>query len=155
MSDFPLAMRHIEASNIPTDKKSAIRRFFEKATGGIVSTSAAVGHVSAVGSAIRFGGESLLIGGGLGYLNATDNLEVKWGNNKIPIDGVLAAGGLLGGVLLANHPLGIGPDLIHTGAQSLGILSFRKMDEWKRAHDGKTSAHGESSDSILDIAKDL
>ena len=160
MSDLSV-LDHVAQSNLPAEKKTSIRRFFEKMTGGVLSTSNAVGHVSAAGSAVREGGESLLIGAGLGLLDAEKGLDYTIGNNKVPIDGVLAAAGLLGSIALANHPLGIAPDLRHAGSLSLAILTFRKTKEWREnSKKPIPGAHGEGQtgfgdDPILRIANEL
>lgn len=160
MSDLSV-LDHVAQSNIPVEKKTSIRRFFERMTGGVVSSSNALGHVSATGAALREGGESLLVGGGLGLLDAEKGLDFTIGNNKVPVDGVIAAAGLIGSIVMANHPLGIAPDLRHAGSLSLAILTYRKTKEWREnSKKAPPGAHGEGhagfgDDPILKIAAEL
>ena len=158
MSDLTLA--DIHQSNIHVENKTGIRRFWEKAVGAGITTGNAIGHVSEVGAGLRQGGEALVVGAGLGYLNAEKGLD--WGTNKdIPVDGVLAAAGLIGAVVMANHPLGIAADLRNAGSLALGILTFRKTSDWqtnrKNAATKTVSASGDfgEEDPILSMAKDF
>src|SRR5208283_4360819 len=132
MADLTLA--DIHASNIPVEKKTGIRRFFDTAMGIDLTARNAVGHISEGGAVLRQGGEALVVGGALGLLNAKKGLD--WGTNKdIPVDGVIAAIGLAGAIVMANHPLGIAADLRNAGSIALGILTFRKTTDWQTNKD--------------------
>jgi hypothetical protein len=135
-------------------EKSAITRWVEKVTGKDLAKVAHVSRQTVEGgvSSIVQGGEALVVGGGLGALHA----ELKTGLDvgKVPIDGVVAAVGLLGSVAAANHPLADNARRI--GANALAVYSFRNVGKLIKAIDNKkggfstAKVHGEDDDDMGD-----
>lgn len=155
-----LAFHSIAQSNLPGEKKTAIRRFFERVTGSALTPEVhkAVSVAAEGGQLIRQDGEALIVGGLLGLADAEGKLDVGK-DDKIPIDGVVA--GLTAGaaLLTAGHPLGLSTDLRNVSSIALGILTFRKTKKWREEKKGSAglssvtpSAHG---DPILAMGKDF
>lgn len=140
-----LAFHSIAQSNLPNEKKTAIRRFFERVTGSALAPGydKAVTVAAEGGQLLRQDGEALIIGAGLGMLAAEGKLDIGK-NNNLPIDGLIAGGGALGALLLANHPLGVAPDLRNASAIALGILTFRKTQAWREKNKGTASTSSAS-----------
>lgn len=158
----PSAIEAVAQSNLPSDtKKTLIRRMYEGLTGGVTSaaTQHVTGYVRETGNAIRQGGEALLTGGVLGLIDAEHGLDNGLGiGPKFPIDGALAAAGLLGRIFLAHESYGVSQDLGNIGSDALSIYTFRKAKEWREnKHGGKTTTHGESDtdDDLVAIANSL
>lgn len=100
-------------------------------------------HAEGAAHTIRAGGEAALVGAALGAYDAHMGLDYQLKlpqaapaagqpatapkSFTIPVDGVLAVAGMVGGVALATHEDGIGQDARNVGAAALGILTFRKM----------------------------
>jgi hypothetical protein len=150
MSD--LVLHEINQSNIPAAKKSAIRSWYDRMTGSITgfAHNTVAGHVREGTHAIRQGGEALITGAALGLIDAEHGLDM----GKIPIDGVIAAAGLIGSVVMAHDPYGISADVRNIGSDALAILTFRKTKAWREKAKGKSTAHGED-DPIAIAAADL
>ncbi len=125
---------------------SAIRTWYEKNLGG-TALGRAKKHVDAGAHAVRSGGESAIVGAGLGaaacYLKGGLDIPVdKAGKFSAPIDGALAAAGILGGVLLAHEDYG--KDLANVGSAAAAVFSFRKSSEYLAAKlhaQGKTPGY--------------
>jgi hypothetical protein len=95
-----------------------------------------------------------------------NGLDHKMGNAIVPIDGVVAALGLVGGVAMSHEEFG--PDLRNAGSAAAAIFAFRKGSELYAKKRGKTvpalNAHGEDDygmelnageDPIVALAKRL
>lgn len=164
------ALSAVHSSNMAGHHKSAIRRFWEQAKGSGSSMLAGSGkHLTAVGETFRQGGESILVGGILAAAHVEYGLDVKIPNSKIvvPVDGIAAAVGMLGGIALAREPGSV--DLRNAGASAATVFAFRKtydfMAEKKKASGGKVAGsfgedssygmHGEEEDAITACARQI
>jgi hypothetical protein len=158
-----LVMQEIAQSNISPQKKSAIRRWYES-MGGVGSIKR---HVSETAQAVRQGGESAIMGGALGLIEAEHgSLDVAFQGHEIPIDGVAALVGIGGSIIMANDPSGLSSDMRNLGASALSVLSYRKAREWRLKAKGhvptpkalSTAAHHgdvDTNDPILLAASGL
>lgn len=143
----------------PSVRKSAIRRFVENALGRETSMQAlskSVAYAREGAHVMRSGGEALVTGAALGWLSGErGSLDTKLG----PIDGWLAGAGLVGSILMAGDPYGISQDARNVGSNALSILTFRKMEAWKKkqAKNPATVAGEERDmgDPILNFAAKL
>lgn len=128
MAHGELVFSSIASSNIPHREKSAIRRWYEKVSGGGI-THRAKGHIMETGHALRQGGESLLVGGILGAAHASmkNGLDYEVKGGHVPADAVVGVVGMVGGVVMAND--GVGADLRNAGAAGLTVFAFRKTNE--------------------------
>lgn len=119
-----------------THGKSHLRTMFEKVSGhGSAGLARAKGHMVEGGHAFRQAGESVVVGGLLGYANAT--LKTGLDVGKVPIDAVVGVLGLGGRALMAHD--GIASDLGNAGAAAAAIFTFRKTQAFvaaKRAEKG-------------------
>lgn len=166
------ALSAVHSSNMSGHHKSAIRRFWEQAKGGGSSIMSRSGkHLSATGATFRQGGESILMGGLLGaaHVELPNGLDVHVPNSKIviPIDGVAAAIGMVGGIALAHEDGGV--DLRNAGSAAASVFAFRKtfdfLAEKKKASGGKVGGsfgddasygmHGEEDDAITACARQI
>jgi hypothetical protein len=146
----------IEKSNLPAERKTAIREYWD----GLhhrMGTIAAIGAGTSVGAAtVREGGMlvrseavSAITGLALALIDHTvGGLDIK----GVPLDGILAGGGVLG-ALAAPH-LGISelaPEFRTIAATSTGIMFYRKGKE-HFSKKGVPSLHGRS---LKELAEDL
>jgi hypothetical protein len=128
MSNELAVLDAVSSSNLSRDEKSAIAKWADRVSGGraakmIERVGLARGiQVGGVLQSVRAGSESLLVGGGLGLLHAHVGLDVT--DKKIPLDGVAAALGLVGGALLAGET--VGEDARNLGASAASVYSFRQ-----------------------------
>lgn len=164
------ALASVHSSNMPAHHKSAIRRFWEQAKGGGAMLSKGKAHLRAGGEVLlRQGGESLLVGAALGaaHVELPNGLDYKFKNFTIPVDGVVGAVGLIGGVLLADESSG--KDLANAGASGATIFAFRETFKFvsakKKAGGGKVGGtfgededygmNGEDDDAITACAREI
>jgi hypothetical protein len=143
----------ISHSNLTPEKKSALRRFYEKTwvQDKMVAATPYARHGLHV---VRHGTEAAGVGLALGYLAGSreKGLDTPVG----PIDGAVAIAGLVGSMVLANDPRGFAQDALQVGTAALAILTYRKSEEWKRRKGSAIpSAHGDIEDRIMAMAKDL
>jgi hypothetical protein len=123
----------ISQSNMSRPAKSAIRRWYESIGGG----TGIKRHVTETAQAVRQGGESGLMGAALGLLEAErGSLDIQMGGHSVPLDGVAAAAGLLGSVVMANDSTGLSADLRNLGSSALTVLAYRKAGDWRRKGKG-------------------
>ena len=130
------ALAAVHSSNMASEHKSAIRSFWEQAKGRSSSIMSRGGaHLRSTGATVRQGGESLLVGGLLGaaHVELPNGLDVKIPNSTIaiPVDGAIAVGGMVGGILLANEEGGT--DLRNAGASAASVFAFRKTYDFLAA----------------------
>lgn len=138
MSSYAL-MRDVDSSNLARSEKSAVRRMLEKAMG---AGPRAKMHVAATAHTIRQGGGAVITGLALGVADAQlpGGLDHRVGTTTVPVDGIVAALALAGGVGLAHEEYGA--DLRNAGTAAAGIFAFRKGREfWLKK---KSQIHGES-----------
>ena len=129
MASSDMVLGSVEGSNLPSHEKSKIRNWVEKVSGGLSKhRSQAMGHVNQIAQVARGGGEALLTGGALGFLHAEMKTGLDMGEEKIPLDGIVAVVGLGGAIMAGGHETAT--DLRNTGQTALGILSFRKTHDW-------------------------
>ena len=132
MADNELAvMSAVESSNIPASKKSFIRRYYESAMShGGRGMERAKRTLIGGAQVLRQGGESAVVGAGLGALDVElpPGLDAHVGGVSIPIDAVVAAAGLGGSVLLAHEA--VSDDLRNAGASALSVFSFRQTRKY-------------------------
>jgi hypothetical protein len=160
----PLAL--VASSNLPHREKSAIRQWYERVSGTVAhpihSIRGMTRHVPHTVSALRQGGESLIVGGALGALHVElpTGLDVK----KIPVDAVAGAVLLAAGSAASE----VAQDMRTAGSTALGVYAFRKthdfLEEKKRQRGGaagsavkKAGMHGEfgNEDPIIAAARAL
>lgn len=158
-------LTHIDKSNLPAEKKTAIREYWDglhtrigaisavgaAGTGGVVAATAREG-----GMLLRAEAVSALAGLSFALLEHTfGGLDIKAFGVSIPVDGVVAGGSAI--AALASPYMGISelsPEFRTLAAVSTGILMYRKGKE----HFARTggSVHGLlSGKSLKDVAKDL
>lgn len=115
----------LNKSNIPTEEKSQLRRWFESSVGQALTVNRPRGQVRAGLSAFRQGSESLLTGAILGAIN----VESKTGLNVmgVPVDG--AAGVILTAASALAGDSELAPDARNIGTSCLGIYAFRQTTE--------------------------
>ncbi len=151
-----LSPSSIERADVAPSEKGALMRFYSKLKGGSgQALSRAKVHVTEGGAAIRQGGESAVIGALLGAVEAQyGSLDYK----KVPIDGALAAVGLLGAVALAHEPVAV--DLRNAGSGALAVFAYRQTSRYIKAK--KVGMHGDldesdwgAEDPIMEAAKHL
>jgi hypothetical protein len=147
----------ISQSNMSRPAKSAIRRWYESVggAGGLKR------HVTETAQAVRQGGESGLMGAALGLLEAErGSLDMKVGQYEVPLDGVAAAVGLVGSVMMANEATGLSADLRNLGSSALSVLAYRKAGDWRRKAKGLAphrlpgalpAHHGDLNGNIVDM----
>lgn len=120
--------------------KSTVRRWLEKVTGTEHSIARLGAHATETGHTLMQYGESVLVGGAMGAIQASrpEGLDYK----KVPIDGAVAAIGAIAGVATANEA-SVG--LRNAGAAAAAIFTFRKTDAFIKAKKtaGSATAHGE------------
>jgi len=133
----------VHSSNLSYGQKSAIRRMYERLSGS-GGLARAKSHVAATGHAVRQGGESLIVGGALGALHQQQGLDMNIkGKVTVPVDGVVGAVGLIGGVAMAHEEFGA--DLRNMGAAAAAVFAFRKTAEFVARKKGQpVRAAGES-----------
>jgi hypothetical protein len=142
----------ISHSNMSRPAKSAIRRWYESMGGG----AGIKRHVTETAQAVRQGGESGLMGAALGLLEAErGSLDVQVGRYNVPIDGVAAAVGLVGSVMMANEATGLSADLRNLGSSALSVLAYRKAGDWRRRgkgiHPGAKALPGRAHGDVIDM----
>lgn len=156
-----MSITKLESSNLPASQKSAIRRMYEK-IGGSSAMGRVRSHAMATGHAVRQGGESLVVGGILGYahqeLKGGLDIDIQ-GKVKVPLDGVVAVAGLGASVFMAGEE--IAPDLRNAGAAAAAILAFRKTSEFVAKKKGQPAriagefefGHESGEDPIIEYAR--
>lgn len=108
----------------------------------------------------RAGGESLLIGAGLGVLDAHGKLDFQYGKTSIPVDGALALAGALGSVILAADQDGLAVEARTAMIVAASHFAARKAKAWEQIRMGKSGHHGDGDldsqdDDILAAARGL
>jgi hypothetical protein len=141
----------IASSNMSRPAKSAIRRWYESMGGAGIKR-----HVTETAQVVRQGGESAIMGGALGLIEAEHgSLDIKVGQHELPVDGAAAAVGLIGSVVMANDATGLSADMRNLGAGALAILSYRKAKEWRLRHKGQhtglLSSGGAHHGDVIDM----
>src|ERR1700690_3090117 len=129
----------ISQSNMSRPAKSAIRRWYESMGGG----AGLKRHGTETAQAVRQGGESGLMGAALGLIEAErGSLDIEVGRYNVPVDGVAAAVGLLGSVMMANEATGLSADLRNLGSSALSVLAYRKAggSGWGGSHGPQAKA---------------
>lgn len=131
----------IESSNMPSRHKSALRKWFDDAKGGMSLSRVGSRHISAAGSGIRQGGEAIMVGGALGLAHAQlpTGLDVKIGKAKLPMDGVAGVLGMVAGIGMAHEEYGT--DLRNAASSCLSVFTFRQgyrfLAQYKTKNGGK------------------
>jgi len=158
----------ISSSNMTAPQKSALRSAFDRAMGG-GRMAKAKRHAIETAHTVRGGAESALTGAALGAVHASmaNGLDyvVKPAQGAgtvpgpdgtlapareaitVPIDGLIAAAGLVGAIAMAGESdgisgSGVSADLRNVGMTALGVFAFRKSADLvaaKRRKDGKPS----------------
>jgi hypothetical protein len=148
----------IAQSNLPIEKKSHIRAWFDKMTGGALSStlSPTLGYVREGGQIIRQGGESAIVGGLLAFIkHKRGSLDV----DGYPIDGAMAAAGYAAAMAMANDPYGVAVDARNAAAAATAVYTYRKGEEWLDKNlakkDGPSGAKVHGEDPIAAAARDL
>jgi hypothetical protein len=142
---------------------SPIGLWYKRITEGDANTmTRAKNHVEGLAHGVRAGGESLIVGGALGAIEAQrGSLDWQPSTNKpqvkIPIDGALAVLGLAGGIAMAGSGVhGPSEDLRNAGAAAAAIFSYRKTKEFVQQRKMGATAHGDVSfgeDPVLAAAR--
>jgi len=145
------ALRALHSSNMPSRHKSQLMSWYEDLKGKTEGYLPGTKHLRAGAEAVRSGGESLVIGGALAaaHVKLKTGLDVKVGKANIPLDGVVAAIGIAGGIAMAHED--VGTDLANAGNAALSVLAFRKGFAFLAEREKRTggtvggSFNGESS----------
>lgn len=156
---MPHALALHSGSHATSGHKSALRRMYESTLSGkhAGAIARAKGHAIEGALALRQGGESAVVGGALGAVQAMNfangGLDVK----KVPVDAVLGLGALAAGVYMAHD--NVATDLRNAGAAAIAVFSFRKSAELvAKAKAQAGVAHGEDDygeDPIIAAARRL
>lgn len=119
--------------------ESAISQWYHKLGGTAELRDRAKKHIIEGANGLRQGGESLIVGGGLGVLAAQrGSLDVNVKGHNVPIDGAVGVVGIALGAAMAHE--GVGADLRNAGAAALSVLAYRKGEEWWHARKGGAPA---------------
>lgn len=123
-SDPPRMSDIVPAVATPTERKSWVQSFVERARGEIQSAPPAtpISYVREAGSTLGEFAASGAVGSLLGAAHAKWGLDSKGG----PIDGWLAGGGAIASVLLSGHMPEIAAYARKLGERSFTVFSFRK-----------------------------
>lgn len=147
-------------------RKSSIRDWFDRVSAkalGHDKVEAAGIHVIEGVQAVRQGGEALLTGAFLGFMDSEmkGGLNATMGTATVPIDGAIAGIGLGVSIFAAGHPTGMGVDARNIGSAALSVFTFRMTKELLAAKKSATVA-GEAGcevsgeeDSIAVFARDM
>lgn len=148
-------------------RKSSIRDWFDrvsaKALGHDKVESAGI-HVIEGVQAVRQGGEALLTGAFLGFVDSEmkGGLNATMGQSTVPIDGAIAGLGLAASVLAAGHHTGIGVDARNIGSAALSVYTFRMTKELLATKKASAKVAGEAGcdvsgeeDAIEVFARDM
>jgi hypothetical protein len=142
----------LEQSNLPQSKKSSLRRMVEKAFSQdqIVTAQKHAHHGMGI---LRQGGEAVGTAAFLLWMQSMreKGLDTPFG----PIDGWLAAAGILGSFIA---PDSLKQDALNVGTHALAIATFRKGEAVKEHFTGHASpsAHGDDiEETILNAAKSM
>lgn len=155
-------------SNIPTQEKSAIGKWFERMTNIVPARSddssrgISKEHVVSAVQAFRQSLESNAVSFGLGALHAEVGLDI----GRVPVD---AVGGTLltvGSVAMAKSE--ISRDLLNMGVACQNCFTFRKGHAWAAARKERQgdapatkmgqvniAGEGDSDDPIVQVAKTI
>lgn len=125
-----LTFGELSGSNMPSGAKAAIQRWFNSSAGPAGDSqqskkARAMLHARSAGETLRSGGESLVVGAGLGALHAT--LETGLDYKKVPIDAAAAGLLMVAGVVCATEEFG--KDLSNAGAAAAAVFAFRKSND--------------------------
>lgn len=130
----------IAQSNIPRHEKSAIARWVDNVTGGVLSAYAGfpksgdTGENVGVVDVIKADGEGAMVGGLLGALNAQFGLDMF--GKKVPSDLVLSVLTGVGSVGRSST------DLRNISVSAMSVFAFRKTDALVRALSQSTATAG-------------
>ena len=154
----------IEKSNLPTEKKTAIREYWDGlhhrmgtlAVGGAGALAVAKTTAREGGMLLRQDGVAALTGLSLALLEHTFNgLDVNIFGKSIPLDGLLAGAGALG--VLAAPTLGLSelsPEFRTVSSTAVGILFYRKgTAHFQRS--GIPGLHSSGSKGLKELAEKL
>jgi hypothetical protein len=134
-----LVFDSIAQSNLPVEKKSLIRTWFDKMSGGALTQHLAptIGYAREGGQVIRQGGESALVGAALALMDhKLGGLDIEIGGREFPIDGMIAAAGFVGALAMANDPGGVAVDARNTASAALAVMTYRKGKPFMAKHTG-------------------
>ena len=120
------ALRALHSSNLPARHKSQLLSWYEDLKGKTEGYLPGTKHLRAGAEAVRSGGESILIAGALSaaHVKLKTGLDIKAGKVNVPLDGLVAAVGIAGGIAMAHED--VGTDLANAGNAALAVLTFRK-----------------------------
>lgn len=156
-------------SNIPSQEKSAIGKWFERVTNIVPSrddekrSGLSKDHVVSAVQAFRQSLESNAVSFGLGALHAEVGLDVA----KVPVDAVAGTLLTIGSVAMAKSE--ISRDLLNMGVAAQNCFTFRKGHAWaaarkERQGDAPATKMGQvvniageddSEDPIVQVAKTI
>jgi hypothetical protein len=147
----------IESSNIDRHQKDNLLRHYGKKlgffggqrdprVGGFMEKAKA--HAMGSAHVLRQGGESAGVGAMLGALHVElpTGLDVHMGASgpAVPVDGIVAAAGLVGSVLWADNAYA--DDLRNAGSAALTVLAFRKTHDFMAS---RAAAKGVTPGSVV------
>ena len=153
------ALSALRSSNMPSRHKSSLMSWYEDLKGAGRGLIPGAKHLTAGASAVRSGGEAVVVGGLLAaaHVKLKTGLDVRAGKVTVPIDGVVAAVGIAGGIAMAHTDQG--QDLANAGNTALGVLVFRKgfafLAEREKRTGGKVGGtFGEDFGDDVDAGED-
>lgn len=146
------------SSNLPSQQKSQLRRWFERMSDLPVAVRPSPKQIHGTLSAFRQGTESLAAGMLLGVAN----VELPGGLDLygVPLDAALGFAGLAGSALAAGSDMA--PDARNIGAVGVGVFGMRMTTKWlveKKLATGRplpkhlsftAKMHGDSEPSLSD-----
>jgi len=164
----------VQRSNLPASEKSAIARFYDRLTRARGASSMArsafggLGQTATKGvTALRYGGEGLVVGGLLGALDGTlskdptksgldVHVPIGASGIDVPVDAIVGATAL--GASMLGAVDSVSGDLHTVGAVAIASWSQRMTRDWVRGRQSTaTGAAGStaaivSGDPVLDWA---
>jgi hypothetical protein len=119
---------------------SALARYF----GGMTQSSGSRSAVAAgkeAGYAVRQVSEGAVTAAALAYLTVKKGPEPVIAGHAVPVDLAVAAVGVAGGLLMADHDMA--HDLRNVGTTALSIYTYRRVQDLLK-NQGVTPAHGDA-----------
>lgn len=145
MSTDLAVLESVQSSNIPARDKSKLMRWYERATGHVMSRVVEPRkHIEAGGHSLRKGGEGVLVGAVAGLTHAEIGLDKTIKGRSVPLDAAAGVAALAAGAWMGNTD--VHHDLSNAGGQLVAIYAFRKTHDWAAA---KKEAKGEIPASKL------
>lgn len=132
MSSDLAVLESVQSSNIPSAQKSRLMKWYERATGHVMSRVVEPRkHIEAGGHAIRKGGEGVIVGALAGLVHAEIGLDQHIKGKAAPLDAGAGIALLAASAWMGNTD--VHHDLSNAGGNLVAIYGFRKTHDWAAA----------------------